>query len=237
MSTTTTRISDLPENITMQPMQGGQGQSIGQGSDGMPTSYSPINIHPNPYGVSDQNPIMQNPQMTSMPQNQLSVPVPVLAQAQAQHQQPYLSQEQQAQLQNQRPVRLPSRDIGHDTSDYNHDEQIKPNYVPRAPVSSDYVKDYEDMTEKNMREYEQKKRNMSRLDQLLAEFQIPIFIGFLFFFFQMPMVNNLVFKRFTIFSIMNDDGNFNFFGLCLKSILFSATYYCMYKTTEFLVEI
>jgi len=227
MSTTTTRISDLPENITMQPMQG-------QGIDGLPTSYSPINIHPNPYGVSDQNPIMQNPQMTSMPQNQLSVPIPAQTQAQ---QQPYLSQEQQTQLQNQRPVRLPSRDIQHDTSDYNHDEQIKPNYVPRAPVSSDYVKDYEDMTEKNMREYEQKKRNMSRLDQLLAEFQIPIFIGFLFFFFQMPMVNNLVFKRFTIFSIMNDDGNFNFFGLCLKSILFSMSYYCMYKTTEFLVEI
>uniref|UniRef100_A0A6C0D369 Uncharacterized protein n=1 Tax=viral metagenome TaxID=1070528 RepID=A0A6C0D369_9ZZZZ len=224
MSVTTTRISDLPENITMQPIQG-----QGQNSDGMPTSYSPINIHPNPYGVSAQNPIMPNPQVTSMPQNQLSVPVPM--------QQQYLTEEQQHQLQNQQPRRLPSRDISHDTSDYNHDEQIKPNYVPKAAVSSDYVRDYEDMTEKNLREYEQKKKNVSRLDQLLAEFQIPIFIGFLFFFFQLPMVNNLVFKRFSFLSIYNDDGNFNFFGLCLKSILFGATYYLMYKTTEFLVEI
>jgi hypothetical protein len=225
MNATTTRIADLPENVTMQPVQG-QSNANMMSIDGAQTTYSPINIHPNPYGVSEQNPIMPNPQITSMPQNQLSVP-----------QQQYLSQEQQAQLQGQQPRRLPSRDIGHDTSDYNHDEQIKPNFVPRAPVSSDYVRDYEDMTEKNMREYEQKKRNVSRLDKILAEFQIPIFIGFLFFFFQMPMVNNLVFKRFTLFSLHNDDGNFNFLGLTLKSLLFSMSYYIMYKTTEFLVEI
>jgi hypothetical protein len=234
MNTTTTRIADLPENITMQPVQGQSNANTMNTNmmsiDGVQTAYSPINIHPNPYGVSDQNPIMPNPQMTSMPQNQLSVP-------QQQSQEQYLSQEHQAQLQGQQPRRLPSRDIGHDTSDYNHDEQIKPNFVPRAPVSSDYVRDYEDMTEKNMREYEQKKRNVSRLDKILAEFQIPIFIGFLFFFFQMPMVNNLVFKRFAFLSILNDDGNFNFLGLTLKSLLFSMSYYVMYKTTEFLVEI
>jgi hypothetical protein len=226
MNTTTTRISDLPENITMQPIQ-----SQSQSDDNMPTNYSPINIHPNPYGVSVQNPIMQNPQMTSMPQNQLSVPQEFSKQPE------YLSEEQQAQLQGQAPRRLPSRDIGHDTSGYNHDEQIKPNFIPRAPVSSDYVRDYEDMTEKNMRDYEQKKKNVSRLDKILAEFQIPIFIGFLFFFFQMPMVNNMIFKRFTFLSIYNSDGNFNFIGLLLKSLLFSTTYYFMYKATEFLVEI
>jgi len=227
MSATTTRISDLPENITMQPVQ----NSMQHAGDSMPTNYSPINIHPNPYGVSAQNPIMPNPQVTSMPQNQLSIPIPM------QQQQQYLTEDQQQQLQNQQPRRLPSRDISHDTTEYNHDEQIKANYVPKAPVSSDYVRDYEDMTEKNLREYEQKKKNVSRLDQILAEFQIPIFIGFLFFFFQLPMVNNLVFKRFSFLSILNDDGNFNFMGLALKSVLFSATYYIMYKTTEFLVEI
>jgi hypothetical protein len=231
MNTTTTRISDLPENVTMQPIQG---QSNTLNSDSMQTTYNPINIHPNPYGVSVQNPIMPNPQITSMPQNQLNIPINGQVQGQGQQ---YLSEEQQVQLQGQQPRRLPSRDIGNDTSDYNHDEQIKPNYVPRAPVSSDYVRDYEDMTEKNMREYEQKKKNISRLDQLLAEFQIPIFIGFLFFFFQMPMINNLVFKRFAFLSIYNDDGNFNFVGLSLKSLLFSISYYVMYKTTEFLVEI
>ena len=42
-----TRIMDLPENITMQ-MNTGQ-NSISRG-DGMNTSYSPMDIHPNPYG-------------------------------------------------------------------------------------------------------------------------------------------------------------------------------------------
>lgn len=38
-----TRIMDLPENITMQMTPGTRG-------DGINTSYSPMDIHPNPYG-------------------------------------------------------------------------------------------------------------------------------------------------------------------------------------------
>ena len=38
-----TRIMDLPENITMQMTPGSRG-------DGINTSYSPIDMHPNPYG-------------------------------------------------------------------------------------------------------------------------------------------------------------------------------------------
>ena len=38
-----TRIMDLPENITMQMTPGSRG-------DGINTSYSPMDIHPNPYG-------------------------------------------------------------------------------------------------------------------------------------------------------------------------------------------
>ena len=48
-----TRIMDLPENITMNITQGARG-------DGINTSYSPIDIHPNPYGHPP-------PSMPSMP--------------------------------------------------------------------------------------------------------------------------------------------------------------------------
>ena len=48
-----TRIMDLPENITMQMTQGTRG-------DGINTSYSPIDMHPNPYGHPP-------PSMPSMP--------------------------------------------------------------------------------------------------------------------------------------------------------------------------
>ena len=62
--TDTTRIMDLPENITMQMNPTARG-------DGINTSYSPMDVHPNPYGHPP-------PSVPSMPtpssQNQQSLP-------------------------------------------------------------------------------------------------------------------------------------------------------------------
>ena len=65
MENTITRIADLPNsmnnsqqqqpNIQIQPTQQSKPSE-------MPTNYVPINVHPNPYGVSDQNPIMSPPE-------------------------------------------------------------------------------------------------------------------------------------------------------------------------------
>ena len=61
MENTTTRISDLPDPNS-QHMQQQQSQYMNQSQPTklteMPNNYTPINVHPNPYGVSDQNPIM-----------------------------------------------------------------------------------------------------------------------------------------------------------------------------------
>jgi hypothetical protein len=211
-----TRISDLPEgglqntfnpNVQQPPVTNG---------------YTPINLHPNPYGISAQNPIMPPPQQ----QGPVQVPV----------QQQYISEEQRAQIQSMQQQRLPSRDIPQDQSGYNHDEQVTPNYIPKPKMEKDYVRDYEDMTEKNLREYEDKNRKEKKLDMILTELQVPIFIAILFFFFQLPMVNTLVFKRFAFLSIYNPDGNFNFSGLVLKSVLFGLFYYCTLKFTNFVAE-
>ena len=140
-------------------------------------------------------------------------------------------------LQQQAPVRLPSRDISHDTTGYAQDEQIQPNYIPRANKSSDYVRDHENMTERNLREYEEKKRKESRLDALFTEFQTPVFIALLFLLFQLPLVNKVVFKRFSFLDINNSDGNFNFYGLILKSVLFGLAYYSSIKVADYLSEI
>jgi len=59
----------------------------------------------------------------------------------------------------------------------------------------------------------------------------------LFFFFQLPIVNSMLFKRFSFLSIYNDDGNFNVTGLILKSILFGSSYYISQKVTTFLSEL
>jgi hypothetical protein len=238
MENTITRIADLPESVN-----GGGGYAAptmnalptsaaanGAGA-GIPTNYIPMNVHPNPYGNSTQNQVMSNPQQTKAPPMQqqfASMPPP---------QSQYLSEEHQAQMQNIQHQRLPSRDIAQDTTIYAQDEQIQPNYIPRARQGADYVRDYEDMTDRNVREYEDKKRKESRLDQLLTEFQTPIFLIALFFFYQMPVMNNLVFKKFSFLSIYNNDGNFNFYGLLLKSVLFGFSYYSISKSITYLSEI
>ena len=231
MENATTRIADLPMDGGTPAYSAMLPNSINvskQPNDsGLPTNYIPINVHPNPYGNTTQNPpAMSNP--VSQQQQQQFMPPPPQSQ--------YLTEEQQMQLTHLQHQRVPSRDIHQDTTTYSQDEQIQPNYIPKSRDMHDYVREREDMTEKNVREYEAKKRQVSRLDTLLTEFQTPIFVTILFFFYQLPMINTLIFKRFSFLAIYNNDGNFNFFGLLFKSILFGCSYYFVYKITEFLSE-
>jgi hypothetical protein len=208
-----TRIADLPD-----PASGGLQNKFNPNMQQPPVTngYVPINVHPNPYGISAQNPIMEPP---------------------VQQKQQYISEEQLAQIQAIQQQRLPSRDIPHDQSSYLHDEETTPNFIPKpTQIKTDYVREHEDMTEKNLREYEEKNRKEKKLDMILTEFQTPIFIMVLFFLFQLPMVNTLVFKRFSFLSIYNNDGNFNFNGLIFKSILFGMFFYSTLKFTTFLSE-
>jgi hypothetical protein len=219
-----TRIADLPDN----PNGPGLQNTFNPNAQQPPVTngYTPINLHPNPYGISAQNPIMPPPQQQLPTQQQVPMQMPPQ----------YISEEQKMQIQSLQQQRLPSRDIPSDQAGYNHDEQITPNYIPKAKQEKDYVRDYEDMTEKNLKEYEDKNRKEKKLDIILTELQIPIFISILFFFFQLPIINTLVFKRFVFLSIYNSDGNFNFSGLVFKSILFGLFYYFTLKFTNFLAE-
>jgi hypothetical protein len=222
-----TRISDLPDNIISSGNYNVTTSAIPtsahSNNSGVPTNYIPINIHPNPYGISTQNPIMQHPEQPDFhpKQNELQI--------KNNQQNQYISEEQIMQMQNQR---LPSRDIPQDTSEYIQDEQIKPNYIPKVRFEEDYVRKHEDMTERNLRDYEEKNKREKKMDILFNELQTPIFIAILFFFFQIPLVN-LFFKRFSFLSIYNPDGNFNFNGLLLKSIIFGSAYYTFMKIINF----
>ena len=76
MENTITRIADLPNsmnnsqqqqqpNIQIQPTH-----QLSKPSE-LPNNYVPINVHPNPYGVSDQNPIMSPPEQINSPQQEM----------------------------------------------------------------------------------------------------------------------------------------------------------------------
>lgn len=216
-----TRISDLPDQNQLPPQMIQQPMMNNNSTRGTgeSTNYVPINLHPNPYGISAQNPIMSPPQQ---PDIKPSMQLPPQ----------YLAEADLAQMQRQR---LPSRDIPHDISDHTNDEQVQPNYIPKVRFEDDYVTRQEEITEKNLREYENKNKREKKLDILLNEIQTPIFISILFFFFQIPLVN-MFFKRFSFLSIYNSDGNFNFNGLLLKSIIFGGAYYLVMKSTQILSE-
>lgn len=235
-----TRISDLPLDNNMQisssisnTIQPQQTKKVSF-EESQNQNYIPINVHPNPYGISTQNPIMPPPQQPNISQKQ-----PIMSQAYIPPppQSQFLSEDQQIELQQLSHQRIPSRDIHHDTTMYQQDVQIKPNYIPKSNVSSDYVRDSEEMTEKNYKEYQQKKKEKNQLDNIISEFQTPIFIAILFFFFQLPVINKLIFKKFSFLSLHDADGNFNFYGLLLKSIFFGSVYYSVFKSIHFLIDL
>ena len=88
-----------------------------------------------------------------------------------------------------------------------------------------------------MKEHEKEKKKVKFTENLFNELQVPIFIAFLFFIFHMPIFNSLLYKYFSFLSIYNSDGNINFYGLFLKSILFAGTYYSLTKFMDFLDEL
>jgi hypothetical protein len=220
MDNSFTRISDLPNgNIPQQANKPNE----------MPNNYIPINIHPNPYGISDKNPIIDMPQDTTVqfPTSKGAPSLPVSHQ---------LSEQDIAQLNAMQHQRLPSRDIQQDTTVYSQDERVQPNYIPKHKDLDDYVREHEKSTEKNIREYEEKKRKRSVIDGFITDFQTPIFIAIIYFIFQMPIINTFIFKRFSFLSIYNDDGNFNFYGLLLKSVMFGTIYYIALQFTTYISE-
>uniref|UniRef100_A0A6C0HCL8 Uncharacterized protein n=1 Tax=viral metagenome TaxID=1070528 RepID=A0A6C0HCL8_9ZZZZ len=238
----TTRISDLPENITMQMPAYGANMNQNGGGGGSnkqnmnfesPTNYTPINIHPNPYGISAQNPIMPPPQQPNVQQMQQMNQMEYSAQPPARQ---YLSEQQQMEIQNMQQMRLPSRDIPLDTTNYQNDEEIQANYIPKPKITKDYLKDYEETSEKRIREHEEKKYRENKLDTILTDIQTPILIAFLFFFFQLPIINTFIFKRFSFMNLYNEDGNFNFSGLVFKSIFFGSVFYSIQKAMTFISE-
>jgi hypothetical protein len=222
----TTRIADLPENITMQlpttafPIQ--QQQQQQQPHQGTATnveglggnSYIPINVHPNPFGNN-------TPDITTMPFPQQQ------GQGQGQGQGGYAAPDQ----------RLPSRDIPSNHLDYTNDPEIKPNYIPKATLTRDYIKEYEFNEEKVIREHEKKKHRKRVVDDIFTSLHTPLVITFLYFIFQMAIVTKTMYKTLQFLQIYHTDGNLNIYGMVFKSILFGAVFYGIHKMLDFLSSI
>jgi hypothetical protein len=208
---------DLPENITMQMNPTARG-------DGINTSYSPMDVHPNPYGHPP-------PSVPSMPtpssQNQQSLPPSQMVPQMTVPQQPHVQVQEQYLPPNQ--ATLPSRDIPIDTTELVQDPQVQPNYVP--PVSNsvqktaDYMKQYDAINEEKIRNHRAQQSKETFQDSLLETIQLPILVGLLFLVFQMRLVDKMVFQRLSFLNIHNADGNYNTNGILFRSVLFGLVFY------------
>lgn len=202
-----TRISDLPENS----MQSGNMNDLG-----LPNSYMPMNIHPNPYGNNIQ--AQNHPQHNTNAVSEHNIPL-------------YMSPEM-----GMPPQRLPSRDIKIDETQYLQDEQIQNNYIPKSKHTIDYIGEYE-KTDKKLEKHEQEKHRERLIDVLFTEIQTPILIAILFFSFQMPILNMIFTKYLSILNLQNDDGNMNINGMVLKSIFFGILFYVVQKSSVWISEL
>lgn len=193
----TTRISDLPENIKMTTNETVQN-----------TSYSPMNMHPNPYGNSN------NPNVMPLPQDKTNSYIPP-----------------------NETHTLPSRDIPIDTNVYQQDEQIQPNYIPKQKLNNDFIKEYEIKSKEHFEDYNKQKHRESLVDIVFTELQLPIFIATLYFIFNMPIVNSFFYKNLSFLSIYYTDGNINFNGILLKSLLFGLVFYSLNSSIQYILTI
>jgi len=234
----TTRISELPENITMNlqppaqyhmqipPQQsreatyGGSGKAGAQYNTHIDTSlgnntYQPINIHPNPYqngpGISPGTSASLGPSLDGFGQASLQ-------QQQQQH-------------------RLPSRDIPTDSTHLQQDEEIQPNFIPKVKLTADYIRKYEEETEPALEEHAAAKYRGKVASNWATTLMMPILVAVLFFFFQMPIVNRLFFKYVRFLPIYSEDGLMNIYGLLLKSLLFGIVYFFYSQSVDYLSSI
>lgn len=217
-----TRISDLPDSGMMPPpniMDNRSQNTRGPIEGEIQNTYIPMNVHPNPYG---------NPVAPSAMDHPVGIRTPAMES---------LTREQQAMLERTPMQQLPSRDIRMDTADYMQDMETIPNYIPPPKVKSDYVKEHENVVQDTYEKHRREKLRESRLDMIITELQVPIMLALLYFVFQLPYMSTLLNKYLPFLTLYGADGNMNFNGLLLKSILFGGTYYVSTMVIDYLTVI
>lgn len=209
-----TRISELPENgPSAGSSGGGGGSSFGTGTD----QYQPLNIHQNPYGIPE--PTDRHLPSINVKESSRSsggsdgfrgegFPAP--------------------------PPTTMNRGGHQEYADHMMDEQIVANHIPKPKLTTDYLRDYEDKLTQLSAQHQKAKHQESLITSVYDEMQIPILIGLMFFMFQMPIVNSLMYRHLSFMKLYNEDGNLNLYGLIFKSTLFGLFYFAFIRITTYL---
>lgn len=198
-----TRISELPDN--------GPGGSMGT------DQYQPLNVHQNPYGIPE-------PTDRHLP----SINVDKNSRSRGGGSDGFSGEGFHTP-----PPSMMNRGGHQEISDHMMDEQIVANHIPKPKLTTDYLRDYEDKLAKLSAEHQREKHQESLITSVYDEMQIPILIGLMFFLFQMPIVNSLMYKYLAFLKLYNEDGNLNLYGLVFKSVAFGLFYFSFIRVTTY----
>jgi hypothetical protein len=214
-----TRISELPENGLGSSVGNSHGTAGPGGSSfGGTDQYQPLNIHQNPYGIPE-------PTDRHLP----SINVKESSRSVGGGSEGFRGEGFPAQS----PPTM-NRGGHQEYADHMMDEQIVANHIPKPKLTTDYLRDYEDKLTKLSAEHQKAKHQESLITSVYDEMQIPILIGLMFFMFQMPIVNSLMYKYLSFMKLYNEDGNLNLYGLIFKSTLFGFFYFAFIRITTYL---
>jgi hypothetical protein len=180
------------------------------------TSYKPLDVYPNPYGIGPPD----NGVDFTKPVSSASPGVSGVPSSSAVH-----------------PI--PSHDIPMNPLPHQIDEQLQPNYIPPFPsTTTDYLGKYQQETlpeiEESARRHRQAKRRGKKWEQLMEWLQIPLLAALLYFAFQLPIVQNMLYKRIGFLPVTGADGQLNMTGLALTSAIFGLCIHGMLQAAEFL---
>lgn len=220
MEGSSTRISDLPDNITMSHFGETAQSQTDRAGDMASASYRQMNPHQNPF-------VQGQPRMDAMPP-----PAAIRGGSSQQLAAIPPSYDMDRGPLGQTPqFPLPQRDIPMDSATF-RDESAKPNYVPPAPINKpNYVLDQETML-REKKVTESMKRAIDHKFDILAEFQIPLIVSILFWIFQMESLNRLFARYLKFAELFSEDGVLNGRGIIFKSVLFGGAYYGILRLME-----
>jgi hypothetical protein len=127
---------------------------------------------------------------------------------------------------------LPSRNIPMNTMEIQQDPATRPNYIPQAPPTRDYITEYENRRQ-IAAEYidgygaaaPKKNANTPPAKSIYDDLYLPILVAILFFIFNMPTLSAVLYKyaRF----LHTEDGNLGVAGVVLKSAVFGTIVYAI----------
>ena len=147
------------------------------------------------------------------------------------------TKEQQEMMIPTQPHTLPSRDIPMDQNTYQQDPSVKPNYIPPSNIQDDYLQKYQEFANDHFPNYNKLKHRESLMDSIFSEIQLPVFVGTLYFIFNLPIFNNFIMKYFSFIDLYYDDGNINLLGIIIKSSMFGLIFFSLNKTIDYLTII